>query len=68
MAIGSGTQHIKVYNMNGETLNTIRYHEGFLGQRIGPISTLAFHPYHTMLAAGSTDSLVSIFTQSDFRK
>jgi hypothetical protein len=41
---GSQTQKIKVINFTGEELSTIRYHEGFLGRRIGPISSLAFHP------------------------
>ena len=42
---GSASQIIKVYSLNGENLSTIRYHDGFMGQRIGPISCLAFHPH-----------------------
>jgi hypothetical protein len=42
---GSRQQKIKVFNFQGDELNMIRYHVGFLGQRIGPISCLAFHPY-----------------------
>ncbi|KAJ3287889.1 hypothetical protein HK104_008412, partial [Borealophlyctis nickersoniae] len=32
-ACGSTTQNIRVFNTQGQTLSTIRYHEGFLGQR-----------------------------------
>lgn len=42
---GSANQSIKVLNMNGDVLSNIRYHDGFIGQRIGPLSCLAFHPY-----------------------
>ena len=44
-SVGSANQIIKVFNMNGHNISTIRYHDGFMGQRIGPISCLAFHPY-----------------------
>ena len=44
----------------GEQLGgIIKYHDGFLGQRIGPVSCLAFHPTKMMLAMGATDSIVS---------
>lgn len=61
-ATGSASQIIKVYSLNGENLSTIRYHDGFMGQRIGPISCLAFHPHRVHLAAGSTDSFISIYS------
>ena len=44
-AVGSANQIIKVFNLNGDSISTVRYHDGFMGQRIGPISCLAFHPY-----------------------
>ena len=58
-------QFIKVFDFNGNCLNTIRYHDGFLGQRIGPVSSLAFHPTKPLLAAGATDSIVSIYSTTD---
>uniref|UniRef100_A0A6B2KWT6 Raptor N-terminal CASPase-like domain-containing protein n=1 Tax=Arcella intermedia TaxID=1963864 RepID=A0A6B2KWT6_9EUKA len=61
IAIGQD-QRIKVMNLSGEHLSLIRYHEGFLGQRIGPVSALSYHPYKVMLGAGATDSIVSIYT------
>ena len=59
---GTSQQQVKVYTNDGQALSTIRYHDGFLGQRIGPISSLAFHPHQMLMAVGSTDSLVSVFT------
>jgi hypothetical protein len=42
-ASGSHKPFIEIFDHAGATLDTIKYHVGFLGQRIGPISTLAFH-------------------------
>ena len=39
-----------------------RYHDGFLGQRIGRVASLAFHQHKMYLAAGFTDNFVSIYT------
>jgi WD40 repeat protein len=101
IASGSQNQKIHMQDFDGLELNQIRYHEGFLGQRIGPVSCLAFHPYepstkriitvllacakqqtcsrwsltkgggiHTYnrfrmyLAAGATDSILSIYTHA----
>ena len=47
--------------MDGEVLSVVRYHQSFLGQRIGPVSCLGFHPYSILLAAGASDSIVSIY-------
>jgi len=67
LALGQD-QKIKAMNFSGENLNVIRYHDGFLGQRIGPVSALAFHPYRVMLGAGATDSIVSIYAGEPFNK
>eukprot|EP00960_Hanusia_phi_P064316 765762-Hanusia_phi.AAC.4 len=55
---------VNVISTGGEVLNTIKYHEGFLGQRIGPICSVAFHPLRLILAAGATDSIISIYSGS----
>lgn len=34
-------------------------------QRIGPVSCLAFHPHKLYLAAGATDSIVSVYSHHD---
>jgi len=62
LASGSHSQFIKTFTLEGETLSVIRYHDGFLGQRIGPVSSLTFHPFKLLLAAGATDSIISIYT------
>jgi regulator-associated protein of mTOR len=49
---------------DGTEVNLIRYHDGFLGQRIGPISALQFHPYKVLLGAGATDSIISVHDYS----
>ena len=42
-------QAIKLYNIsNGESINSIKYHDGFMGQKIGPTKSLSFHPYKVM--------------------
>jgi regulatory associated protein of mTOR len=65
IATGSHAQFIKFITMNGEQLGMIRYHDGFLGQRIGPVSCLAFHPVKMLLAAGATDNIVSIYSTAE---
>lgn len=64
IATGSAKQFIKVYNLNGEQLSIVRYHNSFLGQRIGPVSCLNFHPYNILLAAGALDTTVSVYADS----
>ncbi|CAI9740062.1 regulatory-associated protein of mTOR-like isoform X1 [Octopus vulgaris] len=61
--IASGSnQAIVIFNHAGEQRSVIKNHEGFLGQRIGPVRCLTFHPYKVKLAAGCTDSLVSVYS------
>lgn len=61
-ASGSHNQFIKVFRSDGEQLALIRYHEGFLGERIGPVSCLAFHSHRLFLAAGATDSVIAVYS------
>lgn len=51
----------QVMKFDGTEVSLIRYHNGFLGQRIGPISALQFHPYRVILGAGATDSIISVY-------
>ena len=62
-ASGSHKQFIRIFDTQNSTLSRIHFHDGFLGQRIGPVSCLAFHPYKMCLAAGATDSIISIYTE-----
>jgi regulator-associated protein of mTOR len=65
LATGSHKQFIKILTLGGDLLSMIRYHDGFLGQRIAPVSCLAFHPHKMLLAAGSTDQIVAIYAPTD---
>lgn len=67
-ASGSASQIIKIYSLDGTNLSTIRYHDGFMGQRIGPISCMAFHPHRVHLAVGSSDSFISIYSTEKTEK
>ncbi|CAH9103197.1 unnamed protein product [Cuscuta europaea] len=61
IASGSAKQLIKVFNLEGEQLGTIRYLSTFMAQKIGSVRSLAFHPYQVLLAAGASDSCVSLY-------
>nr|UBK23765.1 regulatory-associated protein of mTOR-like [Macrobrachium rosenbergii] len=60
-ATGSVNQVIAVHHASGSSVNAIKYHDGFMGTRIGPVSCLAFHPRRVLLAAGTTDSYISVY-------
>ncbi|KAK7086926.1 hypothetical protein SK128_000698 [Halocaridina rubra] len=60
-ATGYVNQVIGVHHASGSSVNTIKYHDGFMGTRIGPVSCLAFHPRRVLLAAGTTDSYISVY-------
>uniref|UniRef100_A0A5K1VKE3 Regulatory associated protein of MTOR complex 1 n=1 Tax=Callithrix jacchus TaxID=9483 RepID=A0A5K1VKE3_CALJA len=52
IACGSVNQFTAIYNGNGELINNIKYYDGFMGQRVGAISCLAFHPHWVSAAGG----------------
>nr|KAG5714826.1 hypothetical protein BaRGS_000314 [Batillaria attramentaria] len=62
IACGSNSQSMNIYNESGDVLSTIKYHEGFLGQRIGIVYCLAFHPHLVKLATSSTDGFISVYS------
>lgn len=61
IAAGS-KENIRIVTFEGEELSLIRYYVGFLGQRISPVYSLSFHPYRGLLAAGATDSVISVYS------
>ncbi|OIW07427.1 hypothetical protein TanjilG_19268 [Lupinus angustifolius] len=61
IASGSAKQLIKVFNLEGDQLGSIRYYPTLMAQKIGAVSCLAFHPYQVLLAAGAADGCVSIY-------
>jgi regulator-associated protein of mTOR len=65
VATGSHAQFIKILTLDGETLKVVRYHEEMSNHRIGPVSCLEFHPSKPLLAAGATDTLVSLYAPKE---
>jgi len=61
-ACGSHHQFVHLCNIEGEKLSSIRFQEGFLRQRIGPVSALAWHPYKLFLAYSTIGPNVAIFS------
>ncbi|XP_037665950.1 regulatory-associated protein of mTOR [Choloepus didactylus] len=62
IACGSMNQFTAIYSSNGELINNIKYYDGFMGQRVGAISCLAFHPHWPHLAVGSNDYYISVYS------
>lgn len=68
IASGSAKQMIKVFSLEGEQLTLIRYQPSFMGQRIGSVNCLSFHPYKSLLSAGAGDNaLVSIYAEDNYQ-
>jgi regulator-associated protein of mTOR len=68
VASGSAKQIIKVFSLEGEQLTIIRYQPSFMGQRIGSVNCLSFHPHKSLLAAGAGDNaLVSIYAEENYK-
>ncbi|KAG8507507.1 Regulatory-associated protein of mTOR, partial [Galemys pyrenaicus] len=59
---GSMNQFTAIYSGTGELINHIKYYDGFMGQRVGAISCLAFHPHWPHLAVGSNDYYISVYS------
>ena len=53
---------IAVCTRRGELCKTIKFHDGFISQKISPINNLCFHPHNIMIASGFSDSLVCIYS------
>lgn len=53
-------QVIKVWNMDGARLSTIRPTSGFLGQKTSSTRTLGFHPNLMVMAASGNDGYITV--------
>lgn len=62
IACGSMNQFTAIYSGDGDLINNIKYYDGFMGQRVGAISCLAFHPHWPHLAVGSNDYYMSVYS------
>lgn len=54
-------QNVNIYSVSRGLQNSIRYYEGFMGYRVGSISSLTFHPHRVALATGTTDGTVNVY-------
>lgn len=62
VAVSTSDQSVRIFTNDGNSIANLKYHDGFLAQRLGPIAALAFHPRRLMLSIGSTDGIVSLFS------
>jgi len=49
-----------VFDSAGSVVNVVKYHKGFMGHRIGPVTCLGFHPNRLMLAVGAQNAFISL--------
>ncbi|KAJ8928348.1 hypothetical protein NQ314_019078 [Rhamnusium bicolor] len=61
-ACGSLNQFISIYTLKGTLINTIRFYEGFMGHKIGPVTCLNYHPHKVALATGTSDCCVNVYS------
>jgi len=73
-ACGTQSLRINVNNFAGDVITTITHHtsgwmhhSSWTGSRMS-VRCLAFHPFRPWLAAGDTDSLISLYRLEDDRK
>jgi regulator-associated protein of mTOR len=63
-AYGSSDQSIKLCEKQAEDLvklQSIRYHDGFLGQRLGNINKVTWHPQRMVLGTVTSETFLSIY-------
>lgn len=61
-------QYIGIYSLNGAQLCVIKYHEWFMASHFVPVTSLAFHPLRSHMAAGSLDSSITVYSVSALLK
>lgn len=63
-ATGSRNSFVRIAPAEADAgAHVIRYHDGFLGTRMGPVSSLAFNAARedAVLAAGATDGVIAVY-------
>jgi WD40 repeat protein len=58
---GPGGGEIGSLSKDTQPRQTIKHLEGFLGQRIAPVSSLEFHPQDPVLAVGGSNNIIAIY-------
>ncbi|KAG1056979.1 hypothetical protein G6F43_001173 [Rhizopus delemar] len=61
IASAGADQIIKIWNMNGLKLSTIRPTTGFLSQKIASTQALSFHPNLMVMAASGNDGYITLY-------
>ena len=65
LATGTAAAVVKLWSGEGEAAGpAVRAHGPLLGARVGPVDTLAFHPYRGLLASAGRDPFVAVFSLS----
>ena len=62
IASGSSERAVKLWDLEGNNVASIRYYNSFLGLRIGAVRSLAFHPNSLLLATGCTDAIATVYS------
>ena len=62
IALGSVDNGIRVINSKGKLMSELVSNGGIMGQRLGNVSSLSFHPHWTYLVMGTTDGFVSAYS------
>nr|CAB3265778.1 regulatory-associated protein of mTOR-like [Phallusia mammillata] len=62
IACGTATPSINFLGIDGEELCGVKYYDGFLGQRIGQVTCMTFHPWLATLAVGTADSNLTVYS------
>ncbi len=56
-------QMLKIVDFLGNTVESIKYQKGFMGNRLGAVNALAFHPTSPLLVTGHA-SEISMFVHT----
>ena len=62
IASGSAERAVKLWDLEGNVVAAVKHYGSFLGQRIGAVRSLAFHPNSLLLAVGSADGIATVYT------
>jgi regulator-associated protein of mTOR len=64
LAVAGADQSVRLYDGEGIGMGCIKHREGFLGQRIAPITALSFHERKMLLAIGGNDGTTLLYRMS----
>lgn len=58
----SASNNLSIWSLDGQCIDTIKCHEGFMGPRMNRPTCVDFHSFKVSLAVGFSDNTVSVFT------